>query len=436
MLHNTNVRSPKSARKIGIHALALSRWLGIVVICLAPASSVLAQATFTPLGFLGGQAWDVSADGSVVVGTVGNEVFRWTAGGSMLRPAVVQDRAAVSGDGLVVVGSYLSPGLQAFRWMPVTGGFEGLGDLPGGGFGSSAFGASADGQIVVGIGRVDGGNEAFRWTSTTGMVSLGDLSGGSVDSAATGVSADGSVVVGYGDGSDSRRQAMRWTAATGMVGLGFLPEADGGSARAVSADGSVAVGANAFESTPPNPFNTTLQAFRWTAAEGMVGLGDLPGGRIHSEAYDVSADGSVVVGYAEIDRQSIMSITAAFIWTRETGMVNLQDALIASGVTNLNGWTLHEAHGVSADGRTIVGTGEHNGRTEPWVATIPEPSTILLAVISAAGLLAFVCTNRRSGVARCETSSCKNQFVVLPDESGGVVTKDCTFNATASVVVV
>ena len=69
--------------------------------------------------------------------------------------------------------------------------FRGLGDLPGGGFGSNAFGVSADGSIVVGVGSSAAGNQAFRWTAAGGMVGLGDLPGGNFDSRANGVSADG-----------------------------------------------------------------------------------------------------------------------------------------------------------------------------------------------------------------------------------------------------
>jgi hypothetical protein len=64
------------------------------------------------------------------------------------------------------------------------------------------------------------------------------------------------------------------------------------------------------------------------------------------------------------------------MWTAQTGMVNLQDLLIGAGVTNLEGWRLTEARGISGDGLTIVGTGVRDGITEAWVATIPEPSTI------------------------------------------------------------
>ena len=76
-------------------------------------------------------------------------------------------------------------------------GFVGLGDLPGGGFDSKAYGVSADGSVVVCQGESTSGEEAFRWTLSGGIVGLGDLLGGSFSSRAYGVSADGAVVVGY-----------------------------------------------------------------------------------------------------------------------------------------------------------------------------------------------------------------------------------------------
>ncbi|HDZ68804.1 MAG TPA: PEP-CTERM sorting domain-containing protein, partial [Phycisphaerales bacterium] len=99
--------------------------------------------------------------------------------------------------------------------------FQGLGDLPGGGFWSNAVGVSADGSVVVGRGFSASGFEAFRWENGV-MIGLGDLPGDGFYSNAFDVSANGSVVVGIG-GSDSGPEAFRWTAGGGMVGLGDLP---------------------------------------------------------------------------------------------------------------------------------------------------------------------------------------------------------------------
>ena len=369
--------------------------------CFSATSPVRAAATFTPLGLFGGdlsRATDVSANGSVVVGIVADvatdrfEVFHWTSAQVMFRPALVQDLAAVSADGSVVVGTSRSG--EAFRWTP-GGAFEGLGDLPGGVFNSFGLGVSADGQVVVGASTTATGDEAFRWTRATGMVALGDLPGGDRRSVARGVSLDGSVVVGFGNVEGSRAEAVRWTSATGMVGLGFLPGSGGSDARAVSADGSVVVGSNSFFG--PRPMDNTLQAFRWTQAEGMVGLGDLPSGRLNSQAFDVSADGSVIVGIGETSFDGALGRSEAFYWSAETGMFNLRDLLVSLGATGLDDWfALTEARGVSADGLTIVGSGFRTGAIAPeaFVATVPEPSTIVLAALAAL-VLWMICLRRR-----------------------------------------
>lgn len=369
-----------------------------------------AAATFTPLGDLPGGSYYsaatyVSADGSVVVGesnsTSGFEAFRWTSGsgivglGDLPGGPFQSESIDVSGDGSVVVGiGNSASGAEAFRWT-VEGGMVGLGDLPGGIFDSQALGVSADGSVVVGIGTAALGLEAFRWTASGGMVGLGDLPGGPFTSGAFGISDDGAVVVGSGnavltDTAVVTAEAFRWTADGGMVGLGDLP---GGIflslPEGVSADGSVVVGYG------NGDFGTEgAEAFRWTSGDGMVGLGDLPGGGFSSAALDVSADGSVVVGSGITERGR-----EAFVWTAHDGMQNLRDLLSKDGAEGLTGWTLRQARGVSADGRTIVGFGINpRGQVEAWTATIPEPSSNLLLTVAIAASLSNL---RRRATPTC-----------------------------------
>ena len=77
-----------------------------------------------------------------------------------------------------------------------------------------------------------------------------------------------------------------------FMGLGDLPGNTSAhflsGARAVSPDDLVVVGVS--ESAAGR------EAFRWTVEEGMVGLGDLPGGAFRSGANGVSANGLVIVG--------------------------------------------------------------------------------------------------------------------------------------------
>jgi uncharacterized membrane protein len=129
-----------------------------------------------------GAAFNVSPDGSIVVGWASGrgtvEAFRWEAGtmeslGYLPQPCCIeQARAlALNPDGTVIVGDSLSfrsilppftrAGTEAFRWSD--GVMEGLGDLPGGAFDSTAWGVTADGQVVVGTATAEEGRRAFWW---------------------------------------------------------------------------------------------------------------------------------------------------------------------------------------------------------------------------------------------------------------------------------
>ncbi|HZN66912.1 MAG TPA: hypothetical protein VFB66_16590 [Tepidisphaeraceae bacterium] len=172
--------------------------------------------------------------------------------------------------------------------------------------------------------------------------SLQGLGAGGVASA---VSPDGSVVVGTA-GSATGPEAFRWTAATGMVGLGDLSvDVYESRASGVSGDGSIVVGYS--YSTPG------LQAFRWTTGSGMLGMGApfLPSGQTNSLATGISRDGSTIVGAGGGGE--------AFRWTEASGAVSL-----------LGPYAISEAWGVSGDGSVVVGFGG-GGAFEAfrWTAT-------------------------------------------------------------------
>ena len=198
----------------------------------------------------------------------------------------------VSADGAVVVGGVFgsATGWRAFRWT-ASGGMQDLGDLGGGG--SWAYGVSADGAVVVGWAwNAAGYQRAFRWTALGGMQGLGTLPGGNW-SAAYGVSADGAVVVGWAEIAPYQYRAFRWQNGV-MQDLGTL---GGGWSEAygVSADGSVVVG---------SAQNAARQAraFRWTASGGMEDLNTtyaslLTNGSVLIEARAISPDGRYIVGY-------------------------------------------------------------------------------------------------------------------------------------------
>jgi uncharacterized membrane protein len=107
----------------------------------------------------------------------------------------------------------------------------------------------------------------------------------------------------------------------------------------------------------------------------MVGLGILPG-LDFSRADDVSADGSVVVGWG----YSATSIgIEALLWDAAHGMRSLRDVLANDfGLgASLAGWKLEYARGISADGRVVVGYGFNpNGDREAWIARLEPPPAL------------------------------------------------------------
>ncbi|MDZ4783779.1 MAG: PEP-CTERM sorting domain-containing protein [Planctomycetia bacterium] len=185
-------------------------------------------------------------------------------------------------------------------------------------------------------------NPSQAEASFTGLGTLSDTE--HFDTGAYGLSADGLMVTGFASRAPGEPvQAVRWSGADGMVGLPDLP---GGSSFSsgwgLSNDGSVIVG--------NSDSSLGAQAFRWTHTEGIVGLGYLPGGSLNSQAFDVSADGSVVVGYS---LSANSDEGEAFRWTDGDGMVGLGD-LPEGGFHSV-------AFGVSGNGAVIVGGGRYKG---------------------------------------------------------------------------
>lgn len=346
------------------------RFITCVVAWSVP-SFAMAQATFQALGDLPGGPYEtyvsgVSADGKVVVGSSigvnGGEAVYWTkptglvALGDLPGGIFLSTSVAANATGSVIVGVGRSAnGQEAFRWK--SGVMTPLGDLAGGPFSSTATGVSADGTIVVGVSETGSGSRAFRWTFSDGMIVIPPVSGDAVGLGA-GVSASGEVVVGLSGPPSQNKQGFWWSEDTGSVGIGENPSA----ATAVSADGRYIVG------------YLYDDAYRWSSDGGIETLGS-PWAR----AYAVSADGRTIVGGdLTCHPANCAGFSFAFLWTPEKGVQDLKTLLTTTYGLNLKGWTLKEATGVSADGRTIVGNGTFEYtpgflRAEGWVVRLPGP---------------------------------------------------------------
>ncbi len=151
------------------------------------------------------------------------------------------------------------------------------------GAGSVAWGVSADGRTVVGVSGAYGQRRAFIWRDGVGMQALPQFDG-ATGSEAWNVSDNGRYVVGAIINSNWQYQNIRWDTQTGtFLNLGTFGGAEG-RAFGISADGSVVAG-YAFSNAGP------YFAYRWTEGDGLVSSG-----RAYSWAYGISADGQTVVG--------------------------------------------------------------------------------------------------------------------------------------------
>ncbi len=345
--------------------------------------------------------------------------FQWLGdlGGSNGCPAVYSDAMNVSADGSVVVGvSCSNNGLEAFSWTS-TGGFTALGDLPTGGFHSEALGASNSGNVIVGYGTIDDmgtdRTNGFQWMNNV-MLGIGDLPLGTNDSRVYSASADGSLLVGRGYAFNGE-VAFTWDnnrTPRFQTLDGFQPFPYN-FARDVSDDASVVVGYGIHLLTELS------EAARWVAPSTTIqGLGDLPGGIAQSEAYGISADGRIIVGWGTsgIGKEAFLwqetdaggtvclrglddltgvtsteaihvsangavvvgagkatgNVDEAFVWDPALGMRTLKDMLtMEHGVTLSASTNLEYARGVSDDGKVIVGRGLHTDTnvTEAWMVT-------------------------------------------------------------------
>lgn len=323
----------------------------------------------------------VSADGQVILGrqstNTGNNLLWSDAGGTrripdLLRPGEM-GMDDISADGSVVVGTWHEPNgdfppkKYPIRWTEANG-TELLSESGNGG----ATAVSADGRVI--LLRED--ETPYLWTDADGATNLteacelparswyGDLSGdGAIVALADPLgdgTPDGVTLYGVQDNSCTVARDPDFNGKQG--GLGQLSD-----------NGTTLIGSERH--------GRTGLPFRWNAADGyeLLSNSDL------DVALNVSADGSVVIGNQ-------------FIWDTEHGYRTINDfaedildtPLRSLGISYLGGID------ISADGRTIVGIGGNTmtGRNEGFILTVPEPASWTLGALGIA-IVALVVLGKR-----------------------------------------
>ena len=255
----------------------------------------------------------------------------------------------VSSDATVIVGwahAYPAP-VAAATWSP-DGSISVLDRVPGfEAFSHRALDASSFGGVIVGYVSRSGTTWPCRWID--GVPS--ELASGYDEhaaGAASAVSDDGSVVAGViytDDGDDTNDNVFRWTDAGGL-------DIIAGGAGATNWPIMTTDGTQIFGDLWGG------NNFRWTESGGIEDLG------FRIELHGCSADGERLVG---LDR----SLGAA-VWTMGEGLASLADLLTDAGA-DVSGWTLEDATDISADGTVIVGWGiDPDGNEQGFRAVLPR----------------------------------------------------------------
>lgn len=270
--------------------------------------------------------------------------------------------AAISADGRTVVGtSSLGPG--AFRWSG-PGTYQQIGGIaPATSYGS---GVSGDGGIVIGYsepGPFPGMfGIAFRTTGNGEFQNLGTTRPGNPYTRANAISRDGTSIVGWSTDGGGFSDAYVWTETSGMTILSNLAGRTSSKAWGTSFDGSFVVGTSSGGAT---------RGVYWD--EGQVhDLGQPPVGYDVFVPNAVSDDGRVIVGQ--------LAGWQAGIWTSSRGIETLGSYLTAMGV-DTTGWYFANCPAVSADGRTLGGSGwEPSGQPVGFVVTVPAPASCIMLI--------------------------------------------------------
>ncbi|MBD8529668.1 MULTISPECIES: PKD domain-containing protein [unclassified Massilia] len=298
-----------------------------------------------------------------------------TFGGSAAVANALNELGQVAGTAATTDGTF-----HAFRWSRPTG----LVDLNPPGVGN------ATGLDINNKGQVAGTarftppsplSRAFRWSPSTGMVDLGAL-GPQSTSVATAIN-DAGTAVGWSDEASGPRltQVTKWPDGGG----GPIPLNDFPSIASVAEDIN-----NAGQIVGSAAFDTRLsdQAFIWTQAGGLQGLGTEPSylswadqvnekglviGQLYSTPGDRNGfiwsrdDGLLTVGTPLTDFSDTADVNnrgqvvgslngRGYIWTRTSGFVDLTSRVVGApaGLTLFGGLVLNDSGTIVAN--TNAGT--------------------------------------------------------------------------------
>lgn len=285
----------------------------------------------------------------IVVGDGGRDNWIWTNGAYSTGPGPIAD---ISDDGSVFVANIRSGGGSGF-YKVVNGVVQSvLGYAQG--F-NNVTAVSTNGSKIIGYTQLTHPDGVAAWVYQNGNYTT--LTGG----IPTAISSDGLIIAGN---TYNLTNAVLWK--NGSIEILSNP-ADSTYSRSfeISGDGSAIVGFYAYAND---------YACLWR--NGGVETLPMLAGATSSIATAVSFDGSLVFGNSF---DASWNDNGAFVWDEINGTRLLKDFLQNDYGLNLNGWNLLSVSATDASGNIITGYGINPaGQGELWIATIPEPTSVLL----------------------------------------------------------
>lgn len=327
----------------------------------------------------------ITPDGSVIVGgyDTNQPIFRWdlnagtfdNLGGVYLgSPGISDDGSKISANYVAADGISYPAIYQNGTWttLPPVAGSVACDDSGTGPAYGGAYGISGDGNTVVGLsygnlGCAPDTIRGFKWTSAGGSVALPKVNTFAQPGRASAVNYDGSTIVGFDQASTGFRRGVVWK--NGVATL-ILTAAHNwvGESLGVTRDGAYVIGAS-------NSSATSGQAYKYNVATKAVTLfGNLGPGWDGAIAKATNDSVGVVGGYSSNSSGGYFTST---IWTPTLHWFDFNSFLQAQGV-NLDGITVGNTTGMSADGRVMTG----------WTAT--QYGTVGFALKTATSVVCHV----------------------------------------------
>ncbi|MBC8366805.1 T9SS type A sorting domain-containing protein [bacterium] len=333
------------------------------------AASASAEVTFE---YIGENIWgtSLSSDGSAVAGNTEGvyETFRWTEEtgvellGRATSPYIGTGAGTpdISADGTRISATIITEDLlyaTQGRWTLGEGWQVTMPPLPpdGGSLDSSygsAWGLSGDGETVTGFywspGHPQGIARPSAWNEIDGIVDVGtEFRSGRVNHA----NYDGTVLVGWDEATFGYWRPTVWMNGERSTLSIYEAFTD---ASCVNDAGTVIGGYGYEDATMRFP----AAVWRWDGATWIEELlGQLPGTVPYNgltNVEDMTLDGGIMVGY---NRFVNPNLATGFIWTEETGLIDVEDFLIDNGVVLEEDFNILTLSGISDNGRVLMGSG-------------------------------------------------------------------------------